>query len=319
MKRRTVPQSVLVLAERQIGLITRDQCLERGMTERGIRTAVDHGGWRHVVRGVLDTGRTPPGHPMDLRRQRSAWLGALAMGPDAVIVASCAVALHGIHGLPQIIQPSAWLPSGASRPGPPGITVRRWRDPFPTRKLEERRIADVPNALAQAVLELDRLHAIAVLDSAIHLRRISALGLRQVRDLVSGRPGSRRSRDWWGLVDGRSESPVETWARLSCHDAGIPPTALQVTIRNASGELVARADLGWRLPDGQWILVEIDGKEAHDSPKALYRDRKRQNDLVADSRITVLRFTSRDVSEGLVPKEVGPLLTGVKLTSVIGA
>ncbi len=109
---------------------------------------------------------------------------------------------------------------------------------------------------------------------------------------VAGRHGGRRADTFWGLVDRRSESPLETRLRLLLVDAGIPPEQLQWPVRNeVTGVPVARLDLAWpsRLLD-----VEADGAATHNGATALYRNRHRQNELVGRGW-TVLRFTWPDV------------------------
>ena len=105
-------------------------------------------------------------------------------------------------------------------------------------------------------------------------------------------------------MDRRAESPLETFARLECVDAGVPPDDL-VEIRSSRGHLLGRGDLGWRLPHGRWLIAEIDGREFHERPDALLRDRSRQNALVSSGRVDILRFTATDLStRAIVPSTV---------------
>ncbi|MBU4214465.1 MAG: endonuclease domain-containing protein [Actinobacteria bacterium] len=171
---------------------------------------------------------------------------------------------------------------------------------MPLVRYRGRHLADPHWALAQAVCELDRRHGIAILDSALQLGLVETL--HQVRRIVAGRRDAARTRTWWGLVDGRAESPLETEARLQCHDAGMGPDDLQVLVHDDSGRVLARGDLGWRLPNGRWLLVEIDGARPHTQPAALYTDRRRQNAIISTGRFDVLRFTARDlVNHQVVP------------------
>ena len=110
-------------------------------------------------------------------------------------------------------------------------------------------------------------------------------------------------------MDPRAESPLETFARLQCVDAGIAPDELQVEIRSSGGGFLGRGDLGWRRDDGGWLIAEIDGREFHDTPDALHRDRQRQNALVTRGAAQVLRFTSTDISTGTIPPTVRAALT----------
>ena len=231
----------------------------------------------------------------DHRRRRAACLALLAHGPEAVAVGQSALAMLGVQGLPGEIRPEVAMPGGSPRATRDGIVVRCYAGPIPTVRRGEFWVAAPEWALAQAVLELDRDHAVAVLDSALHRGVIRPDGLGVVAGLTRGRRGAGRLRAWWGLVDGRSQSPLETWARLQCVDAGVPPDELQVPIRDARGRVVARGDLGWRLTRGRWLVVEIDGAGPHTEPEALFVDRERQNDILGTGRADLLRFTGRDV------------------------
>ncbi len=95
------------------------------------------------------------------------------------------------------------------------------------------------------------------------------------------------------LADGRSESPLETRLRVLLTRAGLAPEALQYNVYDDDGRFLARVDLAW--PSVK-LAVEVDGREYHESPKALFRDRERANDLV-DIRWRVIRITWRDILE----------------------
>jgi hypothetical protein len=60
------------------------------------------------------------------------------------------------------------------------------------------------------------------------------------------------------------------------------------------GKVVARVDSIWRLPDGRWLVVEIDGVGPHSSTSALVNDAPRQNRLLASDQIVLLRFKPKD-------------------------
>ncbi|UFU07110.1 hypothetical protein [Ruania halotolerans] len=142
---------------------------------------------------------------------------------------------------------------------------------------------------------MTRASALSVLDSALHQGRADAATLRRVKTLVRGRRGAARTHEYWDLVDGRAESPLETRARLIFHDADVAPDELQVPLRNADGAVMAYGDMGWRLADGTWLIVEMDGREVHAAPEAVYRDRARQNEVLAAGRTLFLRFTGADL------------------------
>lgn len=281
------------------------QARAEGLTKRRLGNLVRHGVVERVTVGVYDCLISfPDDHPADIERRRSAWTALLACEPEGVAVGACALVLHGVWGLPRRIQPEAALPKGRFGRGPSGVRTRRFAKPMSTIPFNGRQIVDPVTALVQALPELDRDVGIAVLDSALNRRLITDADIATIRNGARGRRGAARLHQWWSLVDGRAESPIETRARLKCHDAGLPPPDLQVEIRDSGGRFVARGDLGWQRDDGSWVLVEMDGQEVHDTPEAVFADRTRQNDLAIAGRHTVLRFTGRDLDGGLIPSTV---------------
>lgn len=315
MRQVPVPMPLLVLAARQAGLASTAQCDDEGVVRHHRRRLVAAGRARVATRGVLDlrpalseAGMADDGP--DHRRRRAAMLALLAHGPTAVSVGPCALALLGVQGLPATIRPEVALPHGTARARWDGIVVRRFDGAMPTYRVGGFRVASPAWALTQAVCELGRDHAVAVLDSAIHRGLLPPDRLGEVARLARGRRGAARLAGWWSLVDGRSESPLETRARLRCADAGVPPDELQVPVRDEAGRIVARGDLGWRLRGGRWLVAEVDGAGPHGTPDALFRDRWRQNAVVATGRVDLLRFTAADVAhETSVPAAIRDHLT----------
>jgi hypothetical protein len=157
-----------------------------------------------------------------------------------------------------------------------------------------RAVARIDHAAAQALPKLPRPSALAVLDDLARRHQFDTARLAGLHELVvRRRRGSAQLLDLFGLVNGRSESPAESFARLSCHDNGVPPDDLQVRFTR-DGVVVARVDMGWRLPDGRWLVVEIDGVGPHSTPQALVQDAPRQNQLLASGQVIMLRFKPHD-------------------------
>ncbi len=257
---------------------------------------VESATWRRVTRGVYDVnGPAAPDATPDARRRRSAWLALLAFGPGAVAVGQCALALHGVAGLPTEIEPQAAVCRGRHRQDRDGVHLREFDNGMETVVLAGRLVASVPWALAQAVPELARMNAVAVMDSALNRRLLDPAGLERAHLLARGRRGVARTHEWWTLADGRAESPLETLARLDCADSGVAPDDLQVVVVDPDGRFLGRGDLGWRLDGGRWLIAEIDGREWHEAPLALLADRRRQNAFVGSGVADVLRFTAEDL------------------------
>lgn len=309
-----VPEELLVVARRQEGLVSAAQCDEHGLRSHRRSRLVEQRRWTQVTRGVYDIDPVPPDHRdgpevPDRRRRRAAWVGLLAFGPEAIAVGPCALALLGVQGLPLRITAQAALPGGRATGSRDGILLRQFDDGMTVTRVADRYVASPDWALAQTVPEVARRYAVALMDSAQHRSLLDARGLDRAHDMARGRRGVARTHSWWELSDRRSESPLETFARLDCLDAGVPPDDLQVVVSGDRGQFLARGDLGWRLPDGRWLIAEIDGAEVHGAPEALFADRRRQNLLVASRGVALLRFTARDLAvAGRVGAEIRTFL-----------
>ena len=118
--------------------------------------------------------------------------------------------------------------------------------------------------------------ALAVLDAALASRAVAGAG--QFAALVDSLSinGIQRVRRVAGWADPMPESPRESWLRWVFLDAGLPAPTVQFWVR-ISGRRY-RLDLAW--PEFK-VACEYDGTEFH-TGDALYRDRRRLNDLLAD-------------------------------------
>ncbi|WP_456787242.1 type IV toxin-antitoxin system AbiEi family antitoxin domain-containing protein [Cellulomonas sp. P5_C5] len=307
---RPVPSSLLALAFRQEDLLSAAQCGAFGIDADARTRLLGAGTWQRVTHAVYDVA---PGRDRrrdaDHRRRRAAWTGLLALGPRSVAVGPCALALLGVSGLPLDIVPEVALPDGRFGRSRDGVRVRQFSDAV-TSTYGGHGIVSLSSALVQALPELPRVNAVAVIDDCLRRGLQSWADIDGVRRRVRSRRGSAGLEGHvFGRVDPRAESPLETFARLQCVDAGIAPDELQVVVRSSDGVFLGRGDLGWRRDDGGWLIAEIDGREFHDAPDALHRDRTRQNALVTRGAAQVLRFTSKDIRSQTIPPTVRAALT----------
>ncbi|MFD7308438.1 hypothetical protein [Promicromonospora sp. NPDC059942] len=293
-----VPQVLEVLAARQEGLVSVRQCYAAGVDRRRIARLVDHGAWRREGGRVVDTDPAPPATLVrddyfDHLRRRSAVKGLLVW-PGTAAVGCAALALHGVAGLPRRIDPEVSFPRGIRHQGRDGVIVRQYGS-FASQIHGAWRIAKIEHALAQALPDLSRDDAVAVVSSALHkgLLGEAEAGPAQVERLLRGRRGAVEAVRRLGLANRGDESPAETRTRLSCIDNGVPPDRVQVEFRK-NGKFLGRCDLGWQLRDGRWLVVEVDGVGPHSTPEALVKDAPRQNRLLTTGRIVLLRFKPAD-------------------------
>lgn len=134
--------------------------------------------------------------------------------------------------------------------------------------------------LAYSVPLLDRLTA---QDTELPLR------LRDFLDTRSGMPGVARARLAVSLVNGLSQSILESLARLLMRLGGLPVPRLQVVIVTELGE--KRGDLGYDDCD---LVIELDGRKGHERWRGVVADLPRQNAITNSAR-RVLRFGWNDV------------------------
>jgi very-short-patch-repair endonuclease len=77
------------------------------------------------------------------------------------------------------------------------------------------------------------------------------------------------------FADSRSESVLESCARVRFDELGLEPPDLQVAIRDANGTRIARADFCW---PGRHVVAEADGmlkyKEDSDLTRKYQRDER---------------------------------------------
>lgn len=276
--------------------MSKAQCDAARLGKQRVARLIEQRRWHRVTTAVYDTDPVPPASRRrddfhDHLRRRAAWIGLLAI-EGAIAVGACSLALHRIQGLPVEVQPEIALPGGVYRRGRDGIVVRQYRS-FPTSCLGPWRVARIDQALAQAIPGLPRDNAVAVMCNVLQQKYLDPAGLTRVHDLLRGHRDVEHVHGWFDHVDGRDESPAETFARLSCIDNGVPPDATQLVFTQG-GRFLARVDLAWVLPDGRWLVVEIDGLGPHGRPEALVKDAARQNRLLGTDRIVMLRFRPAD-------------------------
>ncbi|WP_460707345.1 hypothetical protein [Myceligenerans halotolerans] len=272
------------------------QCEEHDVTAIRRHRLVASGAWSRAARGVFDTRlRDVTLHKYDQERWRAVWL-ALYAYPRGIALSDIALMLHGAQGLPRRLTPEVALPGGAAARSRAGVAVRQTDVTGKTVQVDGRDVVEPVLALVQAMRTLGRDSWVRCADSLIHQGVIGPASLREVSRLMRRAGHSDKAR-WLRLVDGRAESPLETDARLQCEDAGIPPDDLQRAFYDGCGQFVGRSDLVWHLGADRWLVVEIDGNAYHASHDQLGYDALRQNELLRDRRLLLLRFRSRHLYE----------------------
>jgi len=137
-------------------------------------------------------------------------------------------------------------------------------------------------SLIEAVVALDVLLARVV---------VGRSELREAAGALGSRRGARRTQRAVALADHRAESPPESRVRVLLALAGLSAVP-QFTVRNASGDFVARVDLAF--PKHR-VAIEYDGAW-HGKPGQFAKDRRRLNALVA-AGWAVVHVTAADLRD----------------------
>jgi hypothetical protein len=130
-----------------------------------------------------------------------------------------------------------------------------------------------------------------MLDGMVRAGHVDSADLRALETGATGRwPGTRVSTVV-PLVDGRSQSPPESWVRVVCVRAGRPLPVPQFVVIEA-GEFLGRVDLAW--PDAR-LVVEYEGAH-HFEGIHISRDDDRYRLLVA-AGWRVIRLSAADLRD----------------------
>jgi hypothetical protein len=282
----------LAAASRQDGVIAAWQCRRLGLDPAEVKRLCRSGRWLRLYRGTYLVEADVAGGPSRRASIRAALLSA---GPHAVAVRETAAVVHGIGGLPaEGGQVHVSLPARHARPQrviDRNLVLHQLAiEPGQISTVRGIAVTTPLRTVADLILGLDRYAAVSVLDSALNRGLVTGDGLLTLPELIAGRRGAGRARDWIAEADARAESPLETRVRLRCVDGRVPPDALQHPVHGPRGELLGIGDLAWL---GARVLGEADGAAVHDQPEAVFRDRWRQNAL-ANAGWLIIRFTWQD-------------------------
>lgn len=273
------PPSAADLGTSSGGVWTRTQALAAGLSDDVIGHRVRLGYWQQRRRGVFCDGGIEPTPAM------LGWAAILASGGPGRAWADGRTALR-LFGLPLIDDDDP--ATGACDRAHDDVAVHRSPAPRQLSTLHRHRRArsfevgvlagcpcvSLEEALLTAAGVLTHEALVCVLDAALQRGLITMHALAALLARSSRVRYVSRLRHAVDLADGRAESPAETLARLLLrpHLPGLVP---QVRVRDRSGRLIARLDLG----DGQLQLaVEADGRAGHAGDQMAAKDRQRDAD-----------------------------------------
>ena len=274
---------VEALAEAQLGVLARAQCLALGMTSDAIRWMLHSRRWQRVHQGVYATHVGP----LDWRARVSAAL--LYCGEGAVASHRTAARLHGLadqdpDGIEVLIPANrrVTVPRQVAVVTCADVASRTASSQWPSRTTVEDTVLDMAE-------RGDADNAIAWLSKACQRRRTTAARLAEALD--------RRTRYRWRelLVDALSdvadgvESVLEyRYVRRVERPHGLPEARRQRVV--LTGGRRRRTDNDYE-PYG--VVVELDGRLGHEG-EGIFRDRTRDNVTTVSGKVS-LRFGWADV------------------------
>ena len=189
-----------------------------------------------------------------------------AVGPAAVASHHSAALIHGLDlfGRPAtavaVTRPPGAAGSRTARPG-----IRLHIAAMPAGHVTVRRGVPV-TSVARTAVDLARTcpfqAGVAVVDSALHSRAVTAAELRAVLTTCGRWPGIQRARQVVAFGDARSESVLESISRVAFRDQGLPPPVLQAWVGDPE-EVIGRADFLWRA---HRTIGEADGAIKYADP-----------------------------------------------------
>lgn len=249
------------------------------------RHQLQSGPYVRVMHGVYADPSLPRDH---LLRCRAA---ALLLPPRAALGARSAATVLGAPAPGYGDRVTAIVPPGVRWAGRRDFRVHR--ADLPAADVSEngdglRFTGPLRTAWDVAALESTST-AVGVLDAMVRAGVVRAEELVALARSGAGRWGSRRVRQAFELVDGRSESPPESWVRVACALAGLPSPVPQFDVFE-DGAWLARADLAW--PEAR-LVVEYEGEYHFDGVQIARDDVRIQRLIAAGWR--VIRLSSHDL------------------------
>lgn len=278
-------------------ILSRQDALAAGLTKDQIRQRIRGGHWRRLAAGIYRTT------PMDalagsFDAQRAEHLdrarAALLAHPDCTLGFASAAIAHGlplVTGTPSLVQ--VLVPEGVRAGIRAGVRFRQcqlhrediveregFRITSPQRTwIDVARTHRLPDALSTGDRAVSR--GLVVIDDA----------LWAIRQLGSIR-GVRLAKAALAQLDGRRETPLESWSQACFLAWGIPLPIPQVDLSDADG-FIGRVDFDWPEFD---VVGEADGRLKYDAPESLYAEKRREDRLRASGR-TVIRWGWNDLAQ----------------------
>jgi hypothetical protein len=281
---------VAAIATGQLGVFSRAQAHDAGLSDRQLRRRVQSG----TLVQTGPNGFRYPGSPSTPMSELRALL--LDVGEPVLITGPTAAALHGFDDF-RLRRPFHLLVPATRHLSRSNVRLHRTDtiDPIDRCSIEGLPVTSAVRTLVELARVLDESRLTVCLDSALRdglvseslvHRRIAALrgsgryGLPALLRALVGETATRGAHSWL----------EREYLRL-IHEAGLPRPETQAVLSKTGNQLV-RVDC--QFP-GTGVVVELLGYRFHRTPSQMNRDVERLNALVADGH-RVYQFTYQHVS-----------------------
>jgi hypothetical protein len=243
-----------------------------------------------LYRRLLHNVYADPALPADHRLHARA--AALVMPEDAVLGGRSAASWFGAPFASAIEPVVVLVPPKSAWRGPRGVRVHRTDFSASDVTVVDFVRMTTPARTAWEVATLEPVaNAVAMLDGMVRSGHIDAADLSALQVGAMRRWRGTRVSTVMPLVDGRSQSPPESWVRVACARAGLPSPVPQFVVLDG-GEFLGCVDLAW--PDAR-LIVEYEGAH-HFEGLQISRDDERYRRLVA-AGWRVIRLSSVDLRD----------------------
>jgi predicted transcriptional regulator of viral defense system len=290
-----VPDVRAVLA-RLGGVVTRSELAAAGVSEAELRRQLRRGALMSVCRGAYALPELVAATAADPARQHALAAAAAARRAGGATASHHSAAI--IHGL-ELLTP------------PDSAAVTLTRSPRGSRSRSDRagavvHIADLPpeqvtsrhgalvTTVARTVIDLARTlpfaDGVVVADAALQARKTARLELGSVLAACARWPGVRSAQRVTAFSDHRSESVLESVARVAFYEHGLPAPELQAWVGDDEN-VIGRADFFW--PEHRTI-GEADGAIKYAKPERAVSQLGRDPRL-RDGGFEVVHFTWRQI------------------------
>jgi hypothetical protein len=228
----------------------------------------------HAVEVAAATARTHKGVASHHSAARIHGLDLLRKPADGTVTVTVPRgARSGRHGQASVIQHAAELPD----------------------QHVSTRYGLLVTTTARTVVDIARMstfmEGVVVADSALRERHTSKTELHRVLAFCGRWPGSSQARQVIDFASPVAESALESCARVSFRDQGLPTPELQVNLLGRGGGIVARVDFFWR---GFSTIAEADGLLKYDGRDKAIAELKRDR-LLREAGFEVVHFIWKEL------------------------